>query len=383
LVRFLHSGDWQLGMTRRYLGDEARGRFADARIDAIRRLAALARDTNCAFAVVCGDVFESNHVDRRTLARSLDALADFPVPVFLLPGNHDPLDGASLFRHPAFTERVPRNVRVIEDGRPIEVDATTEIVGAPWRSKRPGGDLVAEMCDGLTPAVGVTRIGIAHGAVDVLSPDRDDPARISLAGVERALADGRIHYLALGDRHSLTSVGETGRVWYAGAPEPTDWSEVNPGQALVVDVSADAVETHAHEVGTWHFEGREGFPLDGPDDLDALEQWLEARPDKARTLLRLGFTGTLDLAGAARFERILEAAGDLFAAIVQRPGDLAVIPDDADFEDLGLSGFAAETVECLRARVGEGGQEATAARDALALLVRLAGDTTRDAGAAR
>src|SRR5512145_2486482 len=124
-------------MKRRYLADEAQARFADARFAAVRRLAALAEEQGCAFAVVCGDVFESNQVDRRTLARALDALAAFRVPVFLLPGNHDPLDGASIYRQAAFRERAPTSLRVLEDARPVPAAPGVELVGAPWRSKRP------------------------------------------------------------------------------------------------------------------------------------------------------------------------------------------------------------------------------------------------------
>jgi len=49
-----------------------------------------------------------------------------------------------------------------------------------------------------------------------------------------------------------------------------------------------------------------------------------------------------------------------------------VRPDDDDFADLRLSGFAAEALAALRVEAAGGGAEATAARDALALLVRFA-----------
>jgi hypothetical protein len=53
--------------------------------------------------------------------------------------------------------------------------------------------------------------------------------------------------------------------------------------------------------------------------------------------------------------------------------NLAVIPEDADFTDLGFSGFANSTVERLRSNVEDSGPDAVTSRDALALLVRLAG----------
>ncbi|HEY4378681.1 MAG TPA: hypothetical protein VGM93_16045 [Acidimicrobiales bacterium] len=42
MTRFVHTADWQLGMTRHFLGAEAQARFSAARIDAIRTIGALA-----------------------------------------------------------------------------------------------------------------------------------------------------------------------------------------------------------------------------------------------------------------------------------------------------------------------------------------------------
>jgi DNA repair exonuclease SbcCD nuclease subunit len=361
-------------MKRRYLADEAQARFADARFAAVRRLAALADAQGCAFAVVCGDVFESSQVDRRTLARACDALAAFRVPVFLLPGNHDPLDGASIYRQAAFRAHVPASVHVLEDTRPVPAAPGVEVVGAPWPSKRPQGDLVAASCAALTAVRGVTRVCVAHGAVDALSPDRDDPARIGLTAAEAALAEGRIHYLALGDRHSATEVGASGRIFYAGTPEPTDFDEVRPGEALVVTLGEGRIEVAAHPVGTWRFLRRRDLRLDGPADLDLLEAWLLALPAKERCALRLECAGTLDLRGAARLDALLERARDLFAGLELWKPDLAVLPADGDFEGIALAGFAERALASLRARVRAGGEEGARARDALALLVRLSGE---------
>jgi DNA repair exonuclease SbcCD nuclease subunit len=247
-------------------------------------------------------------------------------------------------------------------------------VGVPWTSKRPDADLVATACAELAPEPGTTRVLVAHGAVDALARERSDPATIALAPAEAALAEGRIHYLALGDRHSRTRVGTSGRVYYAGAPEPTDFDEVDPGHVLAVEIDDGRVEVTPHRVGTWHFVRRERIPAGGQGDLDALEDWLAELPGRERSVLRLGFEGTLDLRDAARLDAIVERAADRFAAVQrwERPGQLAVLPADGDFADLALSGFAKRAVEDLRVRIRGSGEEAGVARDALALLVRLA-----------
>ena len=367
MVRFLHTADWQLGMTRHFLGDEGQARFAQARFDAIRTLGRVASERGCEFVVVCGDVFESNQVDRRTVARALEALGAVPIPVYLLPGNHDALDAGSVFRSRAFQDSRPANVHVLEDSRPVVVRPGVEIVGAPWTSRRPLRDLCAAACDGLEPRDGVVRVLVGHGAVDTLSPSRDDPALISVAPAEAALASGAVNYAALGDRHSATSVGASGRIRYAGAPEPTDYDEERPGRVLVVDCDESRVEVDEVPVASWTFV-RRGFDLAGEADIDSVARWFADLPAKECTVAKVWFVGTLTLRQHARLTEALERARDVFAAVEvwERSSDLAVVPDDGDFADLTLAGFARAAVDRLRAAPD------AEARDALALLVRLA-----------
>jgi DNA repair exonuclease SbcCD nuclease subunit len=371
VIRFLHSGDWQLGMTRSVLGDEAQARFAEARIAVVRRLGELARAERCAFLLVCGDVFESSQIERRTLARALEALAGVPVPVYLLPGNHDPLDAASLYRSAAFREAAPAHVHVLDDATPRAVAPGVELVGAPWLSRRPAENPALAVLEQLGPP-GPLRILAAHGGLDVLTPERGDATMLPLAPIERALGEGRLHYAALGDRHSLTRIGSAGRVAYAGTPEPTDFDEREPGCALVVEIDREGVRAPLHRVGTWHFARPEPFELTGGDDLDALADRLTDFDAKERTALRLELRGQLDLRSGARLEVLLERARDLFAGVEVRDEALCVAATPDDFGDLALAGFAARAVAELSAQVRGASPEAAAARDALALLVRLA-----------
>src|SRR4030042_1835269 len=140
MVRFLHTSDWQLGMTRYFFSEGAQERFNQARFDAIRALGRIAGESNCQFVAVCGDVFESNQVDRKTVARALEALKEVPVPVWILPGNHDPLNEASVFSSKSFAQGKPAPVNVLTDATPIQVEGNVELVGAPWLSKRMEGN---------------------------------------------------------------------------------------------------------------------------------------------------------------------------------------------------------------------------------------------------
>lgn len=375
MIRFLHSSDWQLGMTRHFLSEGAQERYGQARFDAIRTMGRVAEEERCQFLLVCGDAFESNQVARKTAARALEAFKEVPVPVYILPGNHDPLNAASVYRSSTFLERKPEHVQVVINSAPITVGEGIELVGAPWVSKRPAVNPIEEVLSALPPADGVTRICMAHGAVDLFAPDRDAPGVIAVAMLERAIGEGKIHFVALGDRHSLTKVGSGDRIWYSGTPEAADFSEIQSGRALVVEIDEGRLSTKAVQVGQWRFVEWNRVDLNTAEDVEALRESLESVERKELTVIKLRLVGSLSLSLKDALQNHLLAVKDVFGAFEVREEELLVLPDDADFADLGFSGFADAGVKKLRAKMEGEGEEGVLARDAMMLLLRLAKGT--------
>lgn len=382
-MRFLHTADWQLGMTRHFLNGEAQPRYSAARRSAVAALGPLATEVGAEFVVVAGDVFEHNQLAPRDVSQSLEAMRAINVPVYLLPGNHDPLDASSVYTSALFTAERPDNVVVLDRPGIHEVRPGLQLVAAPWYSKAPTTDLVAEVLEAL-PADGTTRILVGHGAVDILVPDKDRPSLIGFAALESAVARGAVHYVALGDKHSRLSVGATGRVWYSGSPEVTNYDDIepDPGQVLVVDLDESdpqrPVAVDTRRIGNWRFVSLRR-PVDNSRDIADLDINLDLMPDKERTVIRLGLTGTLTVTDMATLDGCLDRYARLFAALVpwDKQTDIAVMPADGEFDDLGIGGFAVAAVDELVAAARSTGEEADDARGALALLRRLA-----DGGAA-
>ena len=368
----MHSADWQLGRAPHYLSEEARARFSAARVEVIDAIARLAAQEHCDFVVACGDVFESNNIDRQVLVRALDKMrAATPLEFFLLPGNHDPLDASSIFlRSPTFREHAPSNVTVLDGSEPVEAAPGVELIAAPWPTKRPLVDLVGEACESLEPTDAL-RVVCGHGAVDAMWPESSDPAHVSLERLEERIESGVIHYVALGDRHSTTDVGGTGRVWYSGAPEPTDFDETEPGNVLVVDLARDGVHVERRRVGTWRFEHQD-WELGTDLDIDALRDWLESPHNKERSIVQANLRGQVSVAQKARLDQMLDHYTDLLGGLEVRDGEggLAVIPDEADLDDFGVSGYARAALSDL-SEMAQSGEQAVFAQDALALLYRL------------
>lgn len=378
MTRFVHAADLQLGKASRFLNTEARDRYRQDRIDAIRTIGEVVRREGAEFVVVSGDVFDSNDVDRRQVVRRvLDAFSELTVPVFLLPGNHDHLGLRSVWNCVAASP--PSNVVVLDNHEPRPVSPGVEVVGAPWTSKRPLSDPASPAFDDLPAASGVRRILVAHGVVDAVFPvtDRIDQALIRLESLEAALADGRIHYAALGDRHSVTSVGSTGRVWYAGTPEPTAWDETDPGRVLVVDLG-ESVQVRPVPVAKWSFETLE-VVLDGTADLESLRTRLTAEGCKERRAVRIVAEGSLSVAERAALNETVEELGDAFGCLeLHDTSRLQTRPDHVDPDELGLTGYLRDAFDELVALATAEPPDERAA-EALVLLDRI----TRSAGVRR
>ncbi len=400
MVTFLHTADWQIGMTRRWLQPEAQARFDHDRLMAIRSAGRIAREQGCAFVIVAGDVFESNQLRQGTVLRALDVMGEIGLPVYLLPGNHDPLDSVTIYRQPIFLKACPANVTVLDSHGPYDVAPGVQIIAAPWRSKHPGRDLVGDALATIGPPDGTLRVLVGHGGVDVFDPTGRNPTAIATAPLFEAVKDERIHYVALGDRHSRTDVGGRGVVWFSGTVEVTDSREEAPGDVLVVDLNADeGADVVAHHTGTWDIRAL-SRDLNSADDVDSFLAELAGTPSKEKVVLKLVLRGALSLADYTRLQEALEAVGTTFAGLLQWDGhtDLVISQDDEQWADMDISGYVSGAAEEIRAAMTPSDpigteeypradleaafspdvvDDSESARDALALLYRLSGALAR------
>lgn len=378
-VRFLHTSDLQIGKTLAYLGGEGQARFNQARLDAIEALGKVAVDQQCSFIVIAGDVFEKNRLSAKVLNRAKEALRKLKLPVYLLPGNHDPLTADSIFYKTEDLE----NIHVISDSQPIEISQDVELIGAPLRSIRAPHDLVNEVLEDLEPTDTI-RIMAGHGPTQ--SFGEDSPERIDMVKVSEALDRGVIDYLALGDTHSTQPVEAKKRAWYSGAPEVTDFhnkcggrdgGENNSGNVLVVDIykndATDAVvEVQEIPVGTWTFEEIDAN-LTTAHDVDAFIKRLDNYPEKALTVIRYSLQGSLPIAEYARLQGKIEELESTFASlhVHKRYHNLRIAPSEEEISQLELGAVAQAAVKELQELADTDAAESEAARDALNLLFRL------------
>ena len=356
-LTFIHSADWQIGKPFRSFPPEMAGRLSEARLDAIDRLGTLARERSARFVLVAGDVYDTEGLPRRARLQPLSRMAAFgDVTWVLLPGNHDPVAAGGIWDR--LDGHLPANVILAARPEPILFDNDVAVLPAPLRHRLTVEDLTVWM-DGCQTPPDRFRIGLAHGSVQGFGSQNESNTPIAPDRATRA----RLDYLALGDWHGTVEVNA--RTWYAGTPEPDQFSDNANGHALVVTIDAPGAEPVVERVRTAQYTWvRMSEMLHDAAQFDALDARLgqAAQGAPQRLLVRLTVEGALTLDGLKDFRAWCDRHDASFAHFAVRQDGLRVRGDLANHPEIEANADLVHAVRHLQslceAAEGEGGKGA-------------------------
>jgi DNA repair exonuclease SbcCD nuclease subunit len=373
-LKLLHTADWHLGRRFPSFDEKHRLTLSRARLDVLDRILQAAH-LHAVDAVLCaGDLFDEPNPDREWWSPVAQKLANAPrrVPIFLLPGNHDPLLPGSVYSpdHP-FRRALPSWAHVVDrDDYSFLLGDWAVLHARPCRSQA-GHDDLALALPAREPGDERIRIGMVHGSTF-------DAVETHFPIAKDAAARRGFDYLAIGDTHSFRQVPPDGvpPVVYPGTPEPTTFDEPKAGHVVAVLINrARRVVLHPERVAYWTWSDRTVRSL--PELRD-----LHVAPELVRTVLRLTVDMRLSAAELDEAEQILR---DLEGsdAVPGRAGILQLDRGGMILDTTDIAAYLAGLPEVLRAaaerlREQESGERAEVARAALLHLYHLA----RRAGAA-
>ncbi len=383
-MKFIHTADWQIGMTFLGFKEKSRNAMEDDRIEVIEAIGDYANNeaNGIDFVLVCGDMFETPRVSETLVKKTFKKIERIKKPVYVLAGNHEWNGTEYMFGTKYFLEYKPANLHVLKAGiNEVEGLAGVEIVGAPLEGKEDQIDLVKAQLDLLEPTTNI-RILAGHGSIDAIMPAGGRKDLIALAPIEKALADKKISYVAMGDRHSTTKVGDTGAVWYSGAPEPTSFTEDEQRNILAVEVNPGApAKVEKIQVGQWQFirfgTKFEQHQIRSRQDLDDLEKQIDDIKKPNKTAVKIYLDSVLDFDTDVRRGNLFdEWEDDILARFeVSKSSTGARIESDPLKEQApaGLSGYALSAYEELKEMAISDDEDAEIALEALKLLTEFAG----------
>lgn len=363
MIHFLHTADWQIGRQYGQFETDDAALLAEARFDAVARIAALAAERQVDAVLVAGDVFDTQGVSDRTIRRLFAALAAYAGPWVMIAGNHDAALADSVWSRAAQLGCIPPNVRV--PPRPGVVDLAAQnlaVLAAPLTQRHTYDD-VTQAFDAMESEPGRIRVGLAHGSVAGRLPDTIDATNpIAPDRASRA----RLDYLALGDWHGCLSIDE--RTWYAGTPEQDRFRGNEPGYVLDVRIAAPGATPQVERVATGKYRWSAWTEtLSLPTDAQALAERLAAL--RAEDVLRLELQGHVNVPTWEALQRAVDQAAAQARAVLPDFSGLLLEPDDADLAQLGASGYVGEVATQLQAMQADP-EQAAVAGEALRLLLR-------------
>lgn len=340
MPRILHTADWQIGKPFRWITDPQKlARLQRERVEAVSRIADVARAESVDALLVAGDLFDSSTVPASEVLEVMELIGAMPCPVLVIPGNHDHGGAGGIWRREdllrRMRERAP-NLELLTRPEPTTRAGMTllpcpllrrhDSVGPMrWLDQLDWQDLDPE----------APRVLLAHGSVQGFGSGTD----VNALNLER-LPAGELDYIALGDWHGLMQVQS--KAWYCGTPEPDRFptgSEDQRSQVILADLTRGQdpqVRTIATGRLAWH---RITMQLQGLPDLERLQHQLDACIGRraGRDLLRLELHGRLGLDAHRRLQALLD---ELSAQLlhVRLRGELQRHPTDAELNQcLGRS----------------------------------------------
>jgi DNA repair exonuclease SbcCD nuclease subunit len=268
-LKILHTADWHLGRRFPSLSEQDEVKLTRARIEAVDRLLGLAESFSVNAVLCAGDLFDEPTPAEtwwRGLLRLFERRNWTDRPVFLLPGNHDPLEPNSVWdaSHP-FRRALPPWVHVVDsDNYQFPLSDEAVVYGAPCRSQA-GADDLALRLPRREPSEQRIRIGLVHGQTFDIAGHQTNFPIASDAAQQQGLS-----YLAIGDTHAFRELPpKTNPTVYPSAPEATSFGERDTGFVAVVFFPRHGrppiIQKHA--VGRWRWRDERCRSL---DELEAL-----------------------------------------------------------------------------------------------------------------
>ncbi len=304
-LKILHTADWHLGCRFRSFEEEQQNKLTRARLEAVDRIFGLAESYSVNAVLCAGDLFDEPAPPEkwwRGLLEKVNQRKWKDRPVFLLPGNHDPLEANSVWTadHP-FRKALPAWVHVIDrDDYMIELSPEAVLHSTPCRSQA-GSDDLAMRLPARQPGDRRIRIGLVHGQTfDIKGYQTNFPIDCEAAGKRG------FDYLALGDTHGFRELPprESPAV-YPGSPEATNYGETDAGHVAIVYFPRQGRAPMIQQVAVSKWRWRDEV-CRSVADLEGLR-----REDLRDCVMRLALNMEVSLAEQHRVDAIVnELQGD-------------------------------------------------------------------------
>lgn len=342
---------------------EIRDRLVDNRFVCFEKMVEKAEQEGCDIFAVTGDLFDNcSSIRKSDIERVVRILAGFAGRVLVLPGNHDYYTGEEKVWKDFDDALRTCDNNIIRLDRfepyPIEIaEETVVIYPAFCRSKHSRENNLGWIKETSVPKNGQINIGMAHGAIEGVTPDMQKEYFLMTEPELQAIP---MDVWLVGHTHipypdGLSEDEEIGgyRIFNAGTHAQTDLHNNTRGYGFIISVDKQGdkaqVSAKKYQSGTIFFydiavrvSSAEG------DSLEALLQE-KLDPLEAESVVRLIVTGSVLSEEYSRRQELYKKYCDRFLSWELQDDELhEEITLDRVREEFAESSFAARLMEALQ-----------------------------------
>ncbi|EOC99915.1 metallophosphoesterase family protein [Caldisalinibacter kiritimatiensis] len=296
-LKILHTGDLHIGMKFNNYPDTIREELVSARFEVIDRLVEQANTNKCNIFLVAGDLFDNiNRIPKKDIDKVIKSLNKFEGEcIVILPGNHDYDNGMSeLWDN--FNKNITDKFIIMNENRPYKLkkyDLDVVIYPAYCNSKHSQDNNLGWIKELQEKPEGRWHIGIAHGALETISPDIENKY---FNMTEDELEEIELDLWCLGHTHipypNEELVNDI-KIFNAGTPEPDGMDCSHNGNAWIIAIDEEKnIEGKRIKTGRYEFKDLKFLVKDEDDFKKIKREVLTDKPE--HKLVRLTLKGRIE-----------------------------------------------------------------------------------------
>lgn len=292
-LNIFHTGDIHIGMKFSSYNENIRTGLSEARFLTLENMINKSNEIGSDLFVVAGDLFNTTQIPKRDIERTIRILDKFSGScVLVMPGNHD-YDNGMVDLWKEFSKTSNEKILYIGEKRPYyldDYDLDVVVYPAPCHAKHSSENSLGWIKEQGLEEHGRYHIGIAHGALEGLSPDLVgnyyymDKSELENIPVDLWLL-GHTH-VSYPEKDKVVGW----KVFNAGTHEPDGLDCRNQGSAWNISIDKDKKVMGERVItGLYRFYDKT-FEVTGDEELESINSWaLEDDPDKK--IIRLSLEG--------------------------------------------------------------------------------------------
>ncbi len=295
-LKILHTGDIHIGMKFNRYPDDIRQDLKEARFNILDRLVNRANEEKCNIFAIAGDLFDKiSKISKQDIVRVIRSLDKFEGQcVLVLPGNHD-YDNGMTGLWTTFLDNLSDKILLLNENRAYHLsnyDLDVIIYPAYCNSKHSSENNLSWIREIKEKAEGKLHIGIAHGALQGLSPDLDN-RYFNMS--EDELNELKLDLWLLGHTHipypNAPEVTDH-RIYNAGTPEPDGMDCKHGGSAWIISIDDKKIYSKMIETGIYRFYDLK-YKIEDDRDFDNIKKEILSK-NPLNSLIRLRLVGRVD-----------------------------------------------------------------------------------------